>query len=72
MKKPESSCVGCPDRKLGCHSECVKYEEFLKLQEEYKEVMRQGRKEYYGSAAPPPYRIPKSRWGRVLKGKRKK
>lgn len=42
------------------------------MQEEYKDLVRTKRQEYYGADSPAPYRIPKSKWGRVLKGKRKK
>lgn len=28
MKKPEGPCKDCPDRFLGCHSRCGKYQRF--------------------------------------------
>ena len=36
MKEPASPCVGCPDRKVGCHSTCDGYAEWKAKYQEYK------------------------------------
>lgn len=36
MKQPESPCLGCTDRAIGCHIVCGKYISFSKLCEEFR------------------------------------
>lgn len=37
----ENSCIGCLERKVGCHSKCEKYK---KWKEEYEKVKAQAKK----------------------------
>lgn len=49
MNRPSSPCKDCPDRHMGCHSECEGYKNYEKENEEYKAQKRQALKEAYGS-----------------------
>lgn len=37
MIRPESPCLFCCARKLGCHTDCKEYNEFTKACKEYRE-----------------------------------
>lgn len=45
MKQPEAPCLGCPDREVGCHGKCEKYQQFYeeceKIREERKKIAEQ-------------------------------
>ena len=49
MSKPNSPCKDCPDRHMGCHSECEGYKSFEAENEEYKAKRREALKKEYGS-----------------------
>lgn len=34
ISKKDNPCFDCKDRKIGCHSKCIKYQEFKKKLEE--------------------------------------
>lgn len=41
MIPPKCQCQDCADRYVGCHSECEKYQEFVKAREEFNTYIRQ-------------------------------
>ena len=45
MRKPESPCVDCEMRNPRCHAFCGLYEQYIKLNDEYKETMKSRREE---------------------------
>lgn len=50
MKRPESPCRDCEERRENCHSECEKYIEYTEERKQYNEFVKQNRiKEYVGS-----------------------
>lgn len=47
MNKPKAPCKDCKERRLGCHSECEKYDHFLAENEEYKKQKAENSKWIY-------------------------
>lgn len=43
MEKPKSPCRDCPDRAVLCHSTCEKYIAYRNKQDDYNELVREGR-----------------------------
>lgn len=39
MNKPEVPCLNCNNRQLGCHDNCIEYDSYRVLQEEYNEKL---------------------------------
>ena len=44
MKKPQSRCVECDERREGCHSVCEDYISFKKEVEEYNRMVNENRR----------------------------
>ena len=43
MRKPESKCLDCKDRKAGCHSACEKYKEYRHQVDLYHKYLKEVR-----------------------------
>ena len=41
-KKKKSSCLNCPDRKVGCHGKCDKYKKFQNNVSKLRKAQRGG------------------------------
>ena len=41
-----SPCKDCPNRYLGCHDKCYKYQAFRQARDEYNEMVRKEREAY--------------------------
>ena len=41
MKRPESPCLKCTDRRLGCHADCKIYADFKADAEAYNNLIRE-------------------------------
>lgn len=41
MKKPENPCYGCDARIAGCHAFCERYDEFYKVNAEYRKHIQE-------------------------------
>ena len=41
MKKPNSPCLGCPDRSVGCHTTCMKYADYVRRAEIWRKYIQQ-------------------------------
>ena len=44
----DSPCLGCIERVIGCHSNCIKYIDFRQRLEAYNKEVAHKRKDYYG------------------------
>lgn len=44
MKRPESKCKDCADRRLKCHVDCEKYAEYVLALEEWKKAVKAAKK----------------------------
>jgi len=41
MHKPTAPCLGCPDRIVGCHIKCAKYNVFVRKAEIWRKYIQQ-------------------------------
>ena len=75
MEKPKSPCLNCPDRVVGCHATCEKYQSYDEKQKAYNEFIRQNKEKSLSPRAEWSardrewYRDKKNKWNRL---KRKK
>lgn len=46
----KAPCRGCQNRFVGCHSECERYQEFLKIHNEERDQIYKSRKDLYPQA----------------------
>lgn len=46
MSNCKAPCKNCPDRHLGCHSDCEKYKEFAEYRRYISDRIKQTNKEY--------------------------
>ena len=50
MKRPESPCLDCEDRREGCHAVCERYKDYTEELAEYNAEVKANRlREYVGS-----------------------
>lgn len=49
MKKMGSPCYGCPDREIGCHTDCEKYKLFINTNREVDRLTREAKSKVFKS-----------------------
>lgn len=52
MKKPNSPCYNCQDRRPGCHGECDRFAEYQERLQKYNERCRSNYKHIHAAAQP--------------------